>query len=226
MVANRAFSDEATQIWGNTVLDTIRDTFGSDTPHQSTFLGTQQIRMGGGFIGGRTPDYEAQNARDLQRRIKVLEQLIELIDLQTGPLSSPTPPSQSPDFWPHLHPDVALYSKQKFDDGHFADAVETAFKHLNVKVKDLVKAKSGKELDGASLMKTALSPNAPIISLADLSTESGRNIQQGYMEIFAGSMTGIRNPKAHGLITIDAKRAMHHLFLASLLLQVLDERLP
>jgi hypothetical protein len=29
-------------------------------------------------------------------------------------------------------------------------------------------------------MRTAFSPNGPIVSLDDLSTESGRNIQQGY----------------------------------------------
>jgi len=29
------------------------------------------------------------------------------------------------------------------------------------------------------------------------------------MQIFAGSMTGIRNPKAHSNITIDAPRAIH-----------------
>jgi hypothetical protein len=56
-------------------------------------------------------------------------------------------------------------------------------------------------------------------------SESGRNIQQGYMDIFAGAMTGIRNPKAHGNIQIDSKQAIHLLFLASLLLHKLDKQL-
>jgi uncharacterized protein (TIGR02391 family) len=74
-------------------------------------------------------------------------------------------------------------------------------------------------------MNRAFSPNAPIVRLADLSTEDGRNIQKGYMQIFAGAMTGIRNPKAHSNVTIDANRAIHHLHLASLLHHVFDERL-
>ncbi|MCA1624128.1 MAG: TIGR02391 family protein, partial [Acidobacteria bacterium] len=67
-------------------------------------------------------------------------------------------------------------------------------------VKLKVKKKTGNELDGASLMDTAFSPKTPIISLDDLGTESGRNIQTEYMQIFACSMTGIRSPKAHDII--------------------------
>jgi len=44
------------------------------------------------------------------------------------------------------------------------------------------------------------------------------------MQIFAGAMTGIRNPKAHANIVIDRNRAIHLLFLASLLFFKLDER--
>jgi len=35
---------------------------------------------------------------------------------------------------------------------------------------------------------------------------AGRNIQRGYMQIFAGAMIGIRNPKAHKNITIGRER--------------------
>ena len=74
-------------------------------------------------------------------------------------------------------------------------------------------------------MHTALSTNNPIIVLDDISTESGKNIQRGYMDLFAGAMSGIRNPKAHDNIDIDEVRAIHLLFLASLLFSKLDERL-
>jgi uncharacterized protein (TIGR02391 family) len=73
------------------------------------------------------------------------------------------------------------------------------------------------------LMKQAFSLNKPIISLSDLSTKSGQSEQQGYEEIFAGAMTGIRNQKAHSNIVIDEKRATHLLYLASLLMYKLDE---
>ena len=92
-------------------------------------------------------------------------------------------------------------------------------------VKEHVRRKTGEELDGASLMNRAFSPNAPLIVLDDLSTESGRNVQLGYMQIYAGSMTGIRNPKAHANVTIDDARARYFLFLASLLAYRFDERI-
>jgi len=50
-----------------------------------------------------------------------------------------------------------------------------------------------------------------------------RDEQVGYMLLFAGAMRGIRNPKAHANIEIDHVRALHHLFVASLLMSKLDE---
>jgi hypothetical protein len=46
------------------------------------------------------------------------------------------------------------------------------------------------------------------------------------MQIFAGSMTGIRNPHAHVNWVIDAKRGRHYLYLASLLMKTLKEARP
>ncbi|MCY1545498.1 hypothetical protein D9M68_814440 [compost metagenome] len=73
-------------------------------------------------------------------------------------------------------------------------------------------------------MTTALSPTNPIVRLSTLETETDRNIQQGYMQIFAGSMTGIRNPKAHGNLNPDSGKALHLIALASLLMHKIDER--
>ena len=129
------------------------------------------------------------------------------------------------DFWMDIHPKITSISKSRFETNHYADAVESALKEINSCVKDIVRRKTGKELDGSSLMKTAFSPTNPIIVLDDLSTESGKNIQQGYMEIFAGAMTGIRNPKAHNNINITENRAKHFIYLASLLMFKIDERI-
>lgn len=73
-------------------------------------------------------------------------------------------------------------------------------------------------------MNRAFSLKNPYITLDDLSTETGKNIQLGYLQIFAGSIIGIRNPKAHHNIAINSKRAIHLLYLASLLLYKIDER--
>lgn len=119
-------------------------------------------------------------------------------------------------FWNLLHPEIIKVSKSRFEAGHFADSVEAAFKEINTIVKDIVKQKTGQEFDGADLMNKAFSVNQPIIKLDDISTETGKNIQKGYMQIFSGAMTGIRNPKTHGNIEITHERSIHFLFLASL----------
>jgi uncharacterized protein (TIGR02391 family) len=126
--------------------------------------------------------------------------------------------------WVLLHARVTELARPRFESGHYADAVEAVFKELNSEVKTIFRAATGEELDGVPLMRRAFAPSRPVITLDDLSTESGRNIQQGYLDLFAGSMAGIRNPKAHGNIEISAERASHHLMLASLLFHKLAER--
>lgn len=126
-------------------------------------------------------------------------------------------------FWRLLHPEVRRVAQKRFEGGHFADAVEAALKEVNDRVKKIAKKLRGQELDGADLMYKVFSPNSPALLLGDLSTATGRSMQEGYMHIFAGAMTGIRNPKAHANIDIDPERAIHFLFLASLLMSKVDE---
>lgn len=126
--------------------------------------------------------------------------------------------------WKLIHPMVSQVAKQRFADGHYADAVEAALKALSSEVKQIFRAAGGPDIDGVSLMQTAFSPNKPRIVLADLSTQSGKNMQRGYMELFTGAMSAIRNPKAHENVLISPERALHFLFLASMLWTTLDNR--
>ncbi len=84
-------------------------------------------------------------------------------------------------------------TRQLFIDGHFALAVEEAYKCLN----NVVKHKSGFTADGAKLMNAVFSPEKPRLKISELRTQSQKDQQQGYMQILAGCMTGIRNPRAH-----------------------------
>lgn len=128
------------------------------------------------------------------------------------------------DFWCLLHPSVTGVAKDRFDSGYYADAVEAALKALNVEIKKIYISHAGKELDGVPLMRQAFRVDNPVIVLDDLGTETGRSIQQGYMDLFAGAIAGIRNPKAHDNLVIEEERAIHHLFVTSLLFHKLDER--
>ena len=134
--------------------------------------------------------------------------------------------AQSPNqwFWEFVHPRICALARPRFDAGFFGDAVESSFKDLNDAVKRIVRDTDGRELDGATLMNTAFSPNNPIVKLTPLSTVTEIAEQQGFMQIMAGSMTGIRNPKAHGNSNPDRTKTLHLICLASLLMHKLDER--
>lgn len=125
--------------------------------------------------------------------------------------------------WSLMHPKIVSVARRRFESGHYADSVEAAFKEINTVVKKIVKDNTGEELDGVAAIERAFSLHKPVIRLSDLSTESGKNIQKGYLQIFSGSIIGIRNPKAHENITIGQKQAIHFLFLASLLMSKIQK---
>lgn len=105
-------------------------------------------------------------------------------------------------------------SRKLFIDSHYARAVEAAFKCLNNTVKEI----SGLGLDGATLMTNVFSPNKPILRL------SPSDSQQGYMGIFAGVMTGIRNPRAHDhKLEDEPEMAIEMLALANHLMRKVDK---
>lgn len=132
--------------------------------------------------------------------------------------------SQNEAYWQLIHPRIRFLAQTRFEQGFYGDAVESSFKEVNNCIKQHIKILTGKELDGGALMNYAFSPQSPLITLGDLSTETGRNIQQGYMLLFSGSMTGIRNPKAHGNLNPSPSKAQHLICLASLLMTKFDER--
>lgn len=66
-------------------------------------------------------------------------------------------------FWQFVHPRIATLARKRFDGGFFGDAVETSYKEVNEVMKRIVKDATGKELDGAGLMTTALSASNPIV---------------------------------------------------------------
>jgi uncharacterized protein (TIGR02391 family) len=89
-----------------------------------------------------------------------------------------------------LHSDIARAASQLYQDGHSSNAVEDAVKALNV----LVRSRSRLEIDGVPLMQKAFSPNALILRFNDLSDQSDRDEQLGFMNMFSGAVSGLRKP--------------------------------
>lgn len=127
--------------------------------------------------------------------------------------------------WDNIHPLIISVAKSRYDKENYADAVEAAFKEVNARVKSIYKRKTSDEKDGSKLMQAAFSVQNPVIKLGDLSTETGKNIQQGHMEMFVGAMIGIRNPQAHSNLTISKSEAVRKLHFASMLMYKLDNEL-
>lgn len=109
------------------------------------------------------------------------------------------------------------------ESGFYADAVENASKALNNRVREIVQAKTGEEYDGAKLMQKAFSADNPIIKLEKDTSLSAHDTQLGYMQIFSGVMTGIRNPKAHDNETITKEDAHRKLMMISILMYKIDD---
>jgi uncharacterized protein (TIGR02391 family) len=151
----------------------------------------------------------------------VLPEIRRLMDKGEIDLS----PSPTDWFWDFVHPRIKSLACPRFQAGFFGDAVEASFKEVNDTVKRIFREIKQREADGAGLMTSAFSPGNPVIRLTPLETDTDKNIQKGYMQIFAGAMTGIRNPKAHGNLNPDARKALHLISLASLLMCKIDERI-
>ncbi len=220
--------DAKTKALKTKINDTIGDIFGYETIEYRNYnvytLDTLPMVM----RGGRYPIYQVREGykKGIEETIVKLESLKETLEEKLEDIGENIKEKMSPNnFWSDIHPKIASVAKSRFASTHYADAVESTLKEINSCVKDIVRRKTGDELDGAPLMRTAFSPKNPIIVLDDLSTESGKNIQQGYMEIFSGAIIGIRNPKAHNNINITENRAKHFIYLASLLMYKIDERI-
>ncbi|MCI8405313.1 MAG: TIGR02391 family protein [Clostridia bacterium] len=117
-------------------------------------------------------------------------------------------------------------SKQLFLDGHYANAAEDAFIEINDRVKRIYKKinpETTKVPDGDAAMTTVFSVNNPLLKICDTSTESGQNEQKGFMFMLQGTMSALRNPKAHANITITQDDAIRRIMFASMLMYKIDE---
>lgn len=118
-----------------------------------------------------------------------------------------------------LHPEIARAASKLYKDGHYATAVEHAVKALNL----LVRLRSGLEEDGTTLMERTFSPKNPILRFNALANQSDLDEQKGYMMMFSGAVSGLRNPRAHSFLKDKPERALEFIAYVSLLAKLLDE---
>ena len=130
-------------------------------------------------------------------------------------------------YWNYVHPKITAVAREAFKSNLFALSVEAAFKELNVQVKVRIKKEFPElclEKDGVSLMQTVFSPNNPLLKVeSEIESTSGRDTQMGYMNMFVGAISAIRNPKAHENMTISKDDAIRKLYFASMLMYKLED---
>jgi len=118
-----------------------------------------------------------------------------------------------------LHADICQVT-ERFVDHHLDVAIFEAFKAIN----NRVKAMTGLDLDGSKLMDEVLGVANPRLRFADLSTRTGRDVQQGLHLMFKGAVQGLRNPDAHEQFKpLDEEEGLERLAFASMLMRRLDE---
>lgn len=118
-----------------------------------------------------------------------------------------------------LHPDVRE-AASRYVDTHMEVAIFESFKALNNRVKMM----TGIDLDGVKLINKVISDSQPLIVFADMSTQTGKDIQAGLRFLFMGAVQAIRNPDAHEAFKpLDQEEGMEALAFASMLMRRLDE---
>jgi uncharacterized protein (TIGR02391 family) len=120
----------------------------------------------------------------------------------------------------NIHPDITEVSLKLFNDGHYAQSTFEALKYID----NRVKAVSGIEDTGFSLMMNALNEAKPAVKLTDLESMSDKDEQKGFRYIFAGIMSAIRNPRGHDIRIDTIDLCLDHLSVASVLLRTFDGR--
>lgn len=116
-----------------------------------------------------------------------------------------------------FHPGLRGATYDAFVRGNFQQAVNEAFRVIEVRVRDA----SGLASSGVPLMREAFHEDKG--PLRSSSTDSGE--RQALAHLFAGAFGCVRNPGIHrALPGDDVSQAVEQLMLASLLLRLVDDR--
>lgn len=119
-----------------------------------------------------------------------------------------------------FHPRIVKASRSLFRSGHYPEAILNAYKCIEI----FAKEKSGLKGRGVDLMHRVFNEKNPSIKLNRMQEDFEIDEQTGFRFIYAGSMMGIRNPKAHAEVQQkDPYRTLEYISLASLLAKRLEE---
>jgi len=219
-------SDPNIQALESSIASTLESVFGPGTTDFKRYLAatsldttTYTMSVFGDDSGTSVAEIRQGLSEGKERAIALLEQAVrtleeELDDLGESASGRALQAYEGLD----LHAEIERASGKLYRGGHYANAIEDSMKALN----NLVRLRSGLEIDGTTLMETVFSVNKPILKFNSLADESDRNEQKGFMMLFSGAVSGLRNPRAHKIIQDDPERALEFIAFVSLLAKLLD----
>lgn len=194
--------------------DTIRDVFGDQSPEWQEH---RYIRIWAGpmMMGMSEEDRIEAKDRGRTQAIGIINGLVGRLEEKRSDLGGPAgaAPAMYLDRL-NLHPRILDVARDLFLDGHHWEAVFAAAKALV----NYVKERSARhDLDGAPLMRTVFSRNAPILAFNGLSDQTDQDEQEGMMHLYEGAVLAIRNPGGHSFPEGSEQRAIEYICLLSLL---------
>lgn len=198
------------------------DLFGNNTHEYFKYHPYAELRVMSLLIGGEDIGKTRRWAQEhIERAATMLETIKESFaeSLEDAGISGTSVKAIKAYEGLELHPTIASAVSPLFRDGHYANAIEDAVKSLN----DIVRIKTRIDDDGVSLMNRTFSPKKPVLQFNPLSDECDRNEQKGFMEWFTGTVTGLRNPRAHKIIKDDPEMALEFIAFISLLAKLVDK---
>ena len=207
--------DSHAEVLGRDLKNTVREVFGENSPEYRENLG---LSVWDGFYGiERVQAYV--NGRT--KALAILKGLIKRLEEKREDLGGTKADRVRTAFRGlDLHPRIAAVATDLYLNGHHNEAVFAASKALI----NLVRERSGRhDLDGAPLMLTVFSKNAPVLAFSDLKNQTDEDEQQGMMHLYAGAVLAIRNPGGHDFPEESPDRALELIAFLSLLAKRADE---
>lgn len=95
--------------------------------------------------------------------------------------------------WRHLHDALRDRIKSHYESRQYGQAADEGTKIYC----ELIRKLTGLDEDGTDLTGSSFGGNRPRIVVADLSSETGRNMQDGQEALSRGLIKGFRNPVSH-----------------------------
>jgi uncharacterized protein (TIGR02391 family) len=214
-IATLRFDDPQIEIWKNTTINLLDQTFGQ--PNGEMHKNTKDFAYAQGgslYLNMSDDETQAIHKRKTELRSGLLLGFVE----QLQDLAPPSVTAAQDQY--NFHSEIERVSGGLHRDGHYKQAALEAY----IRVIDQVKSTSGLFEDGDPLMNRAFGADKqiPVIQFNSLATAAERDEQRGILYLFKG-IVGLRNSKAHSnRLFNDASRAHEYLALSSLLMRLLE----